>query len=254
MIISGTVRGAVKLAQLDSKWQQKKAEGNVLKKDMDPQTRQINQYKEDLAKMRESNKMSDITAKIRSGSELTQQELDYLKKNNPSAYKDYLEIQQEKESYERELKGCKTKDEVEELKVTRLGQFAAEAKQIKNNPYIPEAKKVQLMGKILAKTMGIEKVHLEFVNSLAYQNLPTDEELAEEKKEKEEMPELFGEQESGMEGENETGNKTPSAEETENAKQMEFSPGKPDGKSENARTGKPDATDAEMKNKVSEKS
>lgn len=264
MIISGTVRNAVKLAQLDNKWQQKKAEGNILKKDMDPQTRQINKYKEDLAKMRESNKMSEITTKIKSGSELTPEELDYLKKNNPSAYKDYLEIQQEKENYEKELKSCKTKDEVEELRVTRLGQFAAEAKQIKNNPYIPEAKKVQLMGKILAKTMGIEKVHLEYVKSLAYQNLPTDEELAEEK-------------ENGMEKAAPSAESTrqiePSKEDAEEAQTVpadgdsaeggtEFLIKEPDGKSGNGKSAtagadKPEIAAREsvgkMKNKVSKK-
>lgn len=183
ILVSGTVRSATKLAQLNNKWEQKKSEGNILKKEMDPQARQIQQFKEDLAKMRENDKMSEITTKIRSGSDLTPEELDYLKRNNPSAYKDYLEIKQEKENYEKELRGCKTKDEVERLKVTRLGQFAAEAKQIKNNPYIPEGKKVQLMAKILAKTMGIEKIHLEFTRTAAYQNLPTEEELAEEQTE-----------------------------------------------------------------------
>lgn len=40
------------------------------------------------------------------------------------------------------------------------------------------------MEKILGKTMGIEKVHMKFVSSGRYASLPTDEELAEEKKRK----------------------------------------------------------------------
>lgn len=40
------------------------------------------------------------------------------------------------------------------------------------------------MEKILGKTMGIEKVHMKFVASGGYAALPTDEELAEEKKRK----------------------------------------------------------------------
>lgn len=149
ILLSGTVRNSVKLAQLDSKWQQKKRENNIFKKDIDPQMRQIEQYKEDLAKMRESNKMAEITAKMKSGERLTAEEIDYLKKNNPSAYQAYEEIRQEKENYEKQLKNCKTRDEVEKLKVQKLGQFAAEAKKIANNPCIPESKKVQLMGKTI---------------------------------------------------------------------------------------------------------
>ena len=184
ILLSGTVRNSVKLAQLDSKWQQKKKENNIFKKDIDPQMRQIEQYKEDLAKMRESNKMAEITAKMKSGESLTAEEIDYLKKNNPSAYQAYEEIRQEKENYEKQLKNCKTKDEVEKLKVQKLGQFAAEAKKIANDPCIPESKKVQLMGKILGKTMGVQKVHMAFVESVKYQALPTEEELAREREEK----------------------------------------------------------------------
>lgn len=184
ILLSGTVRNSVKLAQLDSKWQQKKKENNIFKKDIDPQMRQIEQYKEDLAKMRESNKMAEITAKMKSGESLTAEEIDYLKKNNPSAYQAYEEIRQEKENYEKQLKNCKTKDEVEKLKVQKLGQFAAEAKKIANDPCIPESKKVQLMGKILGKTMGVQKVHMAFVESAKYQALPTEEELAREREEK----------------------------------------------------------------------
>lgn len=184
ILLSGTVRNSVKLAQLDSKWQQKKKENNIFKKDIDPQMWQIEQYKEDLAKMRESNKMAEITAKMKSGESLTAEEIDYLKKNNPSAYQAYEEIRQEKENYEKQLKNCKTKDEVEKLKVQKLGQFAAEAKKIANDPCIPESKKVQLMGKILGKTMGVQKVHMAFVESAKYQALPTEEELAREREEK----------------------------------------------------------------------
>lgn len=184
ILLSGTVRNSVKLAQLDSKWQQKKKENNIFKKDIDPQMRQIEQYKEDLAKMRESNKMAEITTKMKSGERLTAEEVDYLKKNNPSAYQAYEEIRQEKENYEKQLKNCKTKDEVEKLKVQKLGQFAAEAKKIANNPCIPESKKVQLMGKILGKTMGVQKEHMAFVESAKYQALPTEEELAREREEK----------------------------------------------------------------------
>lgn len=180
-IISGTIRNTVKLAELDNKWQQKKKSG-FLKQNMDAETRQIMQYKEDLEKMRESNQMAAIDAKLKSGKRLTQEEIDYLKKNNPTAYQNYLEVQQEKESYKRKLKSCKTKDDVDELKVTELGNMAAQSKKIANNPCIPEGQKLQLIGNILQKAAALQEVHMKFVESGAYSSLPTEEELAESKK------------------------------------------------------------------------
>lgn len=190
-IITGTIRNTVKLADLDNKWQQKKQNGGLaVKKETDAETRQILQYKEDLERMREGNHMASLEVKLRSGNNLTQEEIDYLKKNNPTAYRNYLEIQREKEAYERRLKSCKTKDDVEKFKVTELGKLAAESESVSNNPRIPEGKKLELIGKILGKVMNVQKVYTEFVKSGAYQELPTEEEAAAGKRaEKEERRE-----------------------------------------------------------------
>lgn len=178
-IITGTIRNTVRLAELDNKWQQKKKNGaQAVKKEMDAETRQILQYKEDLERMREGNQMASLEVKLKSGNALTREEIDYLKKNNPAAYRDYLEIQREKEAYEKRLKNCKTKDDVEKFKVTELGKLAAESESVANNPDIPEEKKLELIGKILGKVMNVQKVYTEFVKSGAYQELPTDEEVA----------------------------------------------------------------------------
>lgn len=183
--IVGTIRNAVKLAELDNKWQQKKQKGGkAFSKEPDPMTRQIMQYKEDLEKMRESRAMADIGAKIKSGGDLTPDELEYLQKNNPQMYREYMEIKSEKEAYKRELKSCKTKEDVEKLKMNKMNGYLAEAKSVMNNPNIPKGQKLAIMEKILMKTAGVQKVHMEFVNSAYYKSLPTDEELAEEVKEK----------------------------------------------------------------------
>lgn len=188
--IIGTIRSAVKLAELDNKWQQKKQKGGkAFSKEMDPMTKQIMQYKEDLEKMRENRELSAITAKVKAGEGLTPDEIEYLQKNNPQMYKEYMEVKSEKEAYERELKSCRTKDDVERLKLNRMSSFMAQAKSVMNNPNIPEGAKLALMEKILMKTMGVQKVHMKFVQSSYYKSLPTDEELAEETKEKTESNE-----------------------------------------------------------------
>lgn len=189
-IVSGTIRSTVKLAEMDSKWQQKKKSGKLWeKKDLDPVAKQILQYKEDLEQMRESKKLADISTKLKAGSSLTSEEIEYLQRNNPELYREYEEIQNEKKAYERELENCKTKDDVEKLKMNKMGSLLAEAKSIMNNPNIPEGKKLGLMEKILKKTMGIQAVHMDFVKSARYISLPTEEELAEEEKDKAERKE-----------------------------------------------------------------
>ncbi len=183
-IITGTVRNMVHLAEMDNKWMQKK-EGISKKKlaEMEPEARQVIQYKEDMEKIREGNQMSSIDVKMKAGEDLTPEEIAYLKKHNPEAYKEYLEVKQESEAYEKKLKECKTKEETERLKLNKMGNFMAEAKSIANNPNIPKQKKLKLMEKLLKKVMGVEEKQKKFNLTTHYQNLPTEEEIRKREKE-----------------------------------------------------------------------
>lgn len=181
--ISGTIRNAVKLQQLDCKWQEKKKSGKIFEKETDPQIRQIRQFEEDMKKMREGDIMSSITAKMKAGEDLTPEEVEYLQKNAPDMYREYMNIKGEKEAYERQLKNCKTKEEADRLKINKMNGILSQAKSVMNNPNIPKGAKVGIMEKLLMKAMGIEKVHQLFIKSGQYAKLPTDEEYAEEKKE-----------------------------------------------------------------------
>lgn len=183
-VMSGTIYSMGKMAELETRWQQKKESGKVFQKEMTAEERMIARYQEDIEKMRKNDAMNSIANKLRSGQELTPDEVQYLQRNNPAMYKEYQEIKNEKEAYERELKNCKTKEDVDRLKINKMNGYLAEAKSVMNNPNIPKGQKKALMEKILGKTMGIESVHMEFVNSDKYASLPTDEELAAEKERK----------------------------------------------------------------------
>ena len=192
--IVGSIRNTVKMAEMDNKWQQKKKNGGkALKAEMSPQERQIQQYKEDIERMREGRQMSDIDAKLKAGGTLTPEEITYLQRNCPEKYKEYVEIKNEREAYKRQMKSCKTKEDVEKLKMNKMSSFLAEAKSVMNNPNIPKGKKLGLMEKILRRVMGIEKEYVKFVNSGRYKNLPTEEELAEEERKKTEQNESAAE-------------------------------------------------------------
>lgn len=191
MLITGSIYNTVKLAQLDEKWQKKKENIKGKKEEeITPEMKKLMQYQEDIKQIREGNQMSSIDTKLKSGATLTPDEIAYLKKKNPEAYQEYEEIKREKEAYKNQLKNCKTKEDVEKAKLSKMGNFMAEAKNISQNPHIPKAKKLKLMEKLLKKTMGVHKVHTEFTNSEVFRNLPTNEEQHEEKKIKEESVQL----------------------------------------------------------------
>ena len=193
LLIAGSVQNAVKLAQLDEKWQYQKKKGKDKRKEKEeltPEMRELMRYQEDMKQIREGKQMADIDIKLKSGAELTPDEISYLKKNKPEAYKEYEEIKKEKESYKKQLKNCKTKEEVERLKFSKMGNFMAAAKSISQNPNIPKAKKLGLMEKLLRKVMGVNQVHIEFTKSLRFQSLPTEEEKQEEEELKEESVRL----------------------------------------------------------------
>ena len=184
-MITGTVKNAVKLQMLDTKWQEKKADLNAGKteKDLSPEERNIAQFQEQMEKERESNSHADTYNKLKSGGKLTEEEIEYLQKHDPEALAKYRDAQAEKKAYENELKNCKTKDEVQRVKMNRMGNFAAEAKSISTDPYIPLDKKVELMNQLNNKVCLIGKAHNEFVKSRQYDEMPTEAELEQERNE-----------------------------------------------------------------------
>lgn len=182
--IAGTIRNAVKLSDLDSKWQQKKKASKKLANELDPEARQLAKYQEDIRSMQEGNQLSSLMTKLKSGADLSSEEIEYLKKNNPQLYKEYMDTQAEKKAYEKQLKNCKTKEDVGRLKLTKLSSFMSQCKAIKSNPNIPKGQKVGLLQKILWKTAAFQKVYLEFVKSVQYNALPTEAEEAEKAEEK----------------------------------------------------------------------
>ena len=182
MIITGTIRNSVGLAALDSKWQQKKQDiSKGRKEDLTAEERELQRFQEQADSIRESRKSTDIDSKLQAGGKLTPEEIEYLKKNDPEALKEYEEVKRERESYKKQLKNCKSKEEVEKLKMTKMGHYMAEAKEITNDPYIPKAKKYQLMKKMLKKTSAVEAEQEKFLQSSRYAKLPDEEKEARKK-------------------------------------------------------------------------
>lgn len=179
--IAGTIRSAVKLAVLENKWLQKKENGLKKNEELTPQERQLQQLQEQAKQQREQQEYTGIYNKIISGRQLTNEEIEYLRKNNPQALKEYEEIRQERESYKRQLKNCRTKEDVERLKVQKMNGYLSAAKKISTNANIPKSQKKALLEKILAKVWNVQEVHMAFVKSAQYRELPTQQEQEAER-------------------------------------------------------------------------
>lgn len=187
MILSGTIASTVQLHMLNNKWMQKKESGNVLsKQELNERSTwtseqfMIADFQDQLEHNREAEKRQKIDNKIMSGGSLSPEEISYLEKNDPVALKKYRETKEEKESYKEKLRQCKTKEEVDRVKLQKLGELESSLSSIVNDPAIPKSAKLAKAQEILAKTNNIEAAHLEFVKSADYQSMPTDEEKKEQ--------------------------------------------------------------------------
>jgi len=187
VILSGTIASTVQLQMLNNKWMQKKESGNVLsKQELNERSTwtseqfMIADFHDQLEHNREAEKRQKIDNKIMSGGSLSPEEISYLEKNDPVALKKYRETKEEKESYKEKLRQCKTKEEVDRVKLQKLGELESSLSSIVNDPAIPKSAKLAKAQEILAKTNNIEAAHLEFVKSADYQSMPTDEEKKEQ--------------------------------------------------------------------------
>jgi len=187
VILSGTIASTVQLQMLNNKWMQKKESGNVLsKQELNERSTwtseqfMIADFQDQLEHNRETHKRQKIDNKIMSGGSLSPEEISYLEKNDPVALKKYRETKEEKESYKEKLRQCKTKEEVDRVKLQKLGELESSLSSVVNDPTIPKSAKLAKAQEILAKTNNIEAAHLEFVKSADYQSMPTDDEKKEQ--------------------------------------------------------------------------
>ncbi len=169
MRMTGSIRQSVQLAAMNALIDEKKIKGFKKKEvEMTPEERMLEHYKEQLAQNKEADKANGISMKVMSGKTLTSEEIEYLEQKNPELLKKYREMQEEKKAYERQIRNCKTKEEVERVRVNKINGCLVQAKSIANNPVIPKSEKKALLEEIVARLTNIEKVHIKFVKSTKY--------------------------------------------------------------------------------------
>ena len=64
--------------------------------------------------------------KLQNGEKLSSEEMEYLRKNAPELYEKALQISTERTACENELKNCKSKEDVQRLKMHKTASYLPE--------------------------------------------------------------------------------------------------------------------------------
>lgn len=193
--------------EMQMKWQRKKETGDFTA-DGSTKLDAVGRQAEEIRKANAdgSTKMAkQIDLKLNSGKKLTAEEMEYLQTHDPQKYQRVKQIEAEQKNYENELKRCKTKDEVQQLRMAHTAASLSAVNSIKNNPAIPEEKKLELIMQEHRKNQAFTETTAEFVESGKYAKLPTEEERQKAEKdlkeaeEAEKMPEKPSEEQDAAE-------------------------------------------------------
>ena len=154
--------------EMQMKWKQRKANNDFTADGSTTLRDSIARQAEEIRKSQAdgSSKLSaQIRTKLAAGKKLTQEEMDYLQKNDPQTYQKAKAIEEEQKCYEEELKRCRTKEDVQRVKMNHTAASLSTVNNVKNNPAIPEGAKLGIMWQELMKTRALEETMGEFVKS-----------------------------------------------------------------------------------------
>ena len=138
-------------SQKNSLWQRRK-ESDVYRKmaETKPLAASMQEYADrmnveagsllDKLSRRASFEKETVLAKLKSGKSLSGSELEHLRRTDPASYQKAKQLEAEWAAYERQLRQCKTKEDVERLRMSKLSSSMAAVSAIANNPNIPEEK------------------------------------------------------------------------------------------------------------------
>jgi hypothetical protein len=174
----GRIGDYIKQTQLKTAWENKK-EGLFAQPKKDSF---VSSFIKQNDEMQKTVKLTQIDSKLKSGHKLSGAEMDYLRENAPELYRQALKLEKEREEYRRALENCKTKEEAQQLHITRM---AATMSAIK------EASKAKGGDAVLVLQMQLMMMvneFNEFVQSEEYAEMPSvfdaDEEEKDERSEK----------------------------------------------------------------------
>lgn len=188
----GTIGSYTKTMKLQTQWNLKKQSGDLTShkksldewlKDSQASTSGTSDADAPFANKGGDSQLRSIQAKVDAGKKLTAKERAYLKEKDPETYAELEAEEQEQRAYEQKLKRCRTKDEVQRLKLAHVGTSLAKVNAVKNDPNISLEKKLKIAKQELRRCNKLEESTKEFIRRGEYAKLPTDQELSKAEQE-----------------------------------------------------------------------
>ncbi len=172
----GLITNYAKTIKRKYDWNKKKKENDFQSQSKKTELERKNDiFKADYKRMQENSNedkaLQSIHSKINAGANLTYSEMRYLQQKDPALYQKLKSREMELKNYERDLKRCKTKEEVERLKMTKLSEALIRIKANKGSAQ-EELKKLEEFKKIEAK----------FAKDGEFSKLPTENEVHQAEK------------------------------------------------------------------------
>lgn len=180
-LMVNSVNSYVKSLDMQGKWKRKKDKADFSADYTKNERQRLNeQFKQSYMEQQKNNEsdktLSAINDKIAVGAKLTPDEMKYLQVKNPAQYQKLKELENEKKQYEEDLKKCKTKEDVEKLKMSKVSSSLSAINAVKNNPNIPESKKLEIAVQEQRRLGELSKIEAKFVKSGEYARLPAEAE------------------------------------------------------------------------------
>ncbi len=131
----------------------------------------------------DENKLQSLRQKVYLGGKLTQEEKRYLQTMDPMTYQKVKAVEQEQKAYEQKLRKCRTKEEVQRLKLSQLSSSMSTVNAVANNPNISDEKKLEICMQEKYRCDKMEQSTQAFIKSGEYSKLPSEAEQAKAEKE-----------------------------------------------------------------------
>ncbi len=180
----GNMNRYIKNLKLQSQWTLKQqtgnynAKGDSLEDWLDSSLRQAQEADASSGEHGDDT-LRKIHQKLEAGGELTLKERDYLREHDPEAYRELINLEQEQKAYERELRRCKTQEEVERLQMTRANTSLTKIQAVEHNPHIPLSKKLKIAMTEKQRVDRVAESTQGFVSSGEFAKLPNRAEEAQ---------------------------------------------------------------------------
>lgn len=162
------------------------------------------------------SRLSDIRNKLNAGQSLTPDEMEYLRQKDPQTYNDLQQEEQEQKAFEKKLRQCKTKEDVQRLKMGRINQSLSAIGAVEHNAAIPKGEKLGIILREGRRMKRVEESVAKFVKSGEFAKLPTDaeERLARKEEAAQKQPEQTSQEEPATAKKNESADKVEKTEES----------------------------------------